>query len=682
MILENTKNTLEEKIKEIEQSKTQIENGISQIENEISSGKQELQNAQNQIDLAKKQIETAEKNLASTKKTTYAKIDSGKTQIQEAKNKIITAQEELEKNKQEFDEKIKEAEGKIIDAKEEISQIENATWYILDRNSNVGYVSLVQDTESIANLGAVFPIVFFVIATLISLTSMTRMVEEQRVQIGTLKALGYNKMQIAGKYVIYAALACIIGGILGTWVGFITIPKIIWKMYSMMYTMPDMQVEFNIKYALIGLLTASICIIGATIYASIKELLCTPAELMRPKAPKKGKRVLLEKIPFIWKRLNFTRKVTVRNMFRYKKRFLMTVIGIMGCTALIVTGFGIRDSIKSIPTNQYEKVFNYDMQISLKNSLDENQKQRLIEKIKENEQITKIVELNMKSETAKNENKEQEVQIIVLNNENEEQDLINLIDTKTKEKIKVKPNEICLTDKTADLLGVGEGDYITLENSNNKEEKVKISNVVENYVSHYIYMPKDMYENLYEKYDTNVVFMRDNELDEKQEETLAKELMQENEVGGINLISSSMRAIDNTMKSLNYVVIILIVSAGLLAFVVLYNLANVNISERIRELATIKVLGFYDKEVYSYISRESTVLTIMGILIGLFAGNFLNIFIMKTCEINTLRFACIIEPQSYIYSVAITLIFTAIVNIVTYFALKKIDMIESLKSVE
>ena len=469
------------------------------------------------------------------------------------------------------------------------------------------------------------------VALLISLTSMTRMVEEQRTQIGTLKALGYNKLQIASKYVIYAGLACVIGGVLGMSVGFVLLPQIIWTMYQMMYQMTDnIHISFNIIIGGMGLLLICVCIIGATIYAVLKELVQTPSTLMRPKAPKMGKRVLLEKIPFIWKRLSFSQKVTVRNIFRYKKRFLMTIIGILGCTALIVVGFGVRDSIRCIMPNQFEKVFNYDMQIGLKNGLEDEQKQKYIISLQEKTELEKVVETYMTSNIAKNQENEEDVQIIVPKEPKDLDEVINLTDVKTGEKVQLEENAICLTDKVAELLNVKQGDTITLKDSKDKERQVKISNIVENYVYHYVYMSRITYENLYgENYNTNMLFTKNNNLSKEQETNLATEIMNQSEVASISRNSSIMNLLDDTMKSLNYVVIILIVSAGLLAFVVLYNLSNVNISERIRELATIKVLGFYDKEVYSYVTRETVILTAIGIVLGLIGGYFLNYFIIR-----------------------------------------------------
>ncbi len=630
-ISEEQKQMLENKIQMLKQSKQTIKEGIEQINNGITTGKQEIENAKTQLQNAKNELTKKEKQYEATKTATYSSLENAKIEIEKSKTELEKGEKELEEKQEEFKDKIADAESKLIDSREKIANIENPTWYVLDRYSNTGYNSFIQDTESIENISKVFPIVFFMVALLISLTSMTRMVEEQRTQIGTLKALGYNKLQIASKYVIYAGLACVIGGVLGMSVGFVLLPQIIWTMYQMMYQMTDnIHISFNIIIGGMGLLLICVCIMGATIYAVLKELVQTPSTLMRPKAPKMGKRVLLEKIPFIWKRLSFSQKVTVRNIFRYKKRFLMTIIGILGCTALIVVGFGVRDSIRCIMPNQFEKVFNYDMQIGLKNGLEDEQKQKYIISLQEKTELEKVVETYMTSNIAKNQENEEDVQIIVPKEPKDLDEVINLTDVKTGEKVQLEENAICLTDKVAELLNVKQGDTITLKDSKDKERQVKISNIVENYVYHYVYMSRITYENLYgENYNTNMLFTKNNNLSEEQETNLATEIMNRSEVASISRNSSIMNLLDDTMKSLNYVVIILIVSAGLLAFVVLYNLSNVNISERIRELATIKVLGFYDKEVYSYVTRETVILTAIGIVLGLIGGYFLNYFIIR-----------------------------------------------------
>lgn len=466
-------------------------------------------------------------------------------------------------------------------------------------------------------------------------------------------------------------------------VGFVLLPKIIWMMYQMMYQMTDISLSFNLKFGGLGLTLMCICVLGATVYTVLKELINVPAVLMRPKSPKSGHRVLLEKIPFIWKKLNFSQKVTIRNMFRYKKRLYMTIIGILGSTALILTGFGIKDSIKALIPNQFDNVFMYDMQINLKDTLTENEKEDFIKSLETNNKIEKLTKVYMASGTVKSGNHSEEVQMIIPDNENELNGIINIKDVKTKQKIKMQENKVYLTDKAAQILNVKTGDIITLEDSNDKKVQIEIANIVENYVSHYIFMSKETYENmLQESYKTNVALVKNISLTNEESDNLTKELMDKKETASVTNISLLKGTIDDMMSLLNYVVLVLIVSAGLLAFVVLYNLANVNISERIRELATIKVLGFYDKEVYNYVTKETIILTIIGIIFGLLGGYFLNYYIMGTCEINILRFTKEIKPISYLYATAITIIFSIIVNIATYFSLKKINMIESLKSIE
>ena len=681
--LNTKKEELEKQISALEATKKELTSGIKAIEEQVNSADSKLKSAKKEIEKAKKEVNKQEKQLATTKSITYSQINSAKEKIEDAKKELEEGEKELATKKEEFETKIADAEKELIDAKEDVEDIENPEWYILDRNQNTGYASYIQDTESINNLSIVFPIVFFAIAALVSLTSMTRMVEEERQELGTLKALGYNKFHIMLKYLIYSSLATIIGGVIGIFIGIQLIPRIVLDMYGMMYTLPDPVIGLNSDNSMLGLTLIYICIVGATIYAIIKELHEKPANLLRPKAPKIGKRVLLERITPIWKRLNFSRKVTVRNIFRYKKRVLMTIIGICGCTALILTGFGLKDSISEILPNQYEKVFNYDFQVTLKDSLDNEQREEFITELENKEGINKAVETYMSSATASKDDLEEDVQIVVPNSNEELKEVIKFYDVKTDEDIDLKTDEVILSDKLAELLNVEDGETIKLDGIGDSIQEVKVSNITENYISHYVYMSKELYTKLYdEEYKPNVLLVEDDNLTKEQEEKITSELLDSGKVSGVSLNKTIMTTLDETLSSLNYVVVILIVSAGLLAFVVLYNLANVNISERIRELATIKVLGFYDKEVYNYISRETVILTVIGIALGLVAGYFLNYYIIRTCEINMLRFAKVINPLSYLYAILITVAFTLIVNVITYFALKKIDMISSLKSVE
>lgn len=678
-------------ILECQTKKAELEKKIQLINSEIAKGENEIAVAQNQISSGYEQLESSKAELAKKRNETNQKfidaekeIADGKKKIEEGKKELADGEKELIEKKEEFNTKIADAERKLIDAREKVNDIENAKWYIWNRYDNAGFNSYSQDCDNIEKLGNVFPIVFFIIATLISLTTMTRMVEEERVQIGTLKALGYNKFQIMSKYIIYSLVASIIGGFLGAIFGLKFFPYVIITMYQMMYDITDIVIEINKYYMFLGIGLITACIVGATIYTANKELQSTPAEMMRPKSPKPGKRVLLEKIPFIWSKLSFTQKVTVRNMFRYKKKFLMTVVGICGCTALIVAGFGLKDSISGIMDFQYVDIYDYDMMIGLKSTLTNEEKETLIKDLENKDKIEKCIVTYMFAENVKHDNYKQESQIMVIKDTQTIDEIIKLKSLKTGEKLELNENEVIITDKLSQLLNVKVGDEIKIENQDEEEVSVKISGITEHYISHYVYMTDNLYKKLYgEDVKTNVLFTKYVEfLDEESEKALSKELLLNSKIASITLTSYLITTMDETLSAMNFVVYVLIISAGLLAFIVIYNLSNINISERIRELATIKVLGFYDKEVYDYVTREIVLLTIIGIIFGLVFGYILNSFILGTCEIGILRFKKTVLPQSYIIASVITIIFTTIINFITYFTLKKVDMIESLKSVE
>ena len=658
---------------------------ITAIQTQITSAETELKNSQQQLEQARATLNAQIKSYEINKNKAESEFATAQTRLDEAEKEINENEEKLEEEKQKAEEEIQEAQEQLEEARIELEEIEKPDWYILDRNANVGYVSYLQETDRIANIAKVFPIVFFVVAALISLTSMTRMVEEQRVQIGTLKALGYKKRQIASKYIIYASLATILGGVVGMSIGFYLIPKVISDMYGMMYILPPAILEFNMEYAIIGMLVAVVCTVGATIYSCIKTLKNTPASLMRPKAPKPGKRVFLEKIPFIWKHLNFTQKVTARNVFRYKKRFLMTIIGVTGCTSLIVAGFGLRDAVDSMIPSQYGEIFKYNIEISLKDNLTTREIQEAHEDISNQTEITNSIKVNMQSvEIVKNDNN-QSIQLIVPEEVENLQDFIVLRDRTKKENIYTLDNQgIILTEKIARLLDIEVGEIIIIKNADDIEVQAKVVGITENYLYHYMYMSPELYEELYqEEMKPNTIFALTDNLSEAQEDVLGKKLLtDENSVSSVVFTSVSEGIFTEVMNNMTLVVWILIIAAGLLVLVVLYNLSNTNISERIRELATIKVLGFYDKEIYDYVGNETMILTAIGILVGLLGGNFLTTFIIKTCELDVLMFNPQIKIASYLYGIVITAVFAIIVSITTYFTLKKINMIECLKSVE
>lgn len=683
-ISHETLNTINSSISYCENQKKGLEDQLKDINSQLSFGEQELLAAQLKLNDGWNQVQAGKNELNEKRIEVAQEFVDAEKEIAKAQRELEDGEKELEESKKEFEIEIADAEEKLIDAREKINDIDKAKWYIFDRYGNSGFDGFATDTENIERLGEAFPIVFFVIATLISLTSMSRMVEEERVQIGTLKALGYNKIQIMNKYIIYSLLASIIGGILGAVFGLYFFPTVIISMYQMMYDVKDLVIELNKTYMFMGIGIMTLCIVGATVFTAMKELKSAPAEMMRPKAPRVGKRVLLEKIPFIWNKLNFTQKVTFRNMLRYKKRFLMTVIGICGCTALVLVGFGLLDSISKIMDYQYIDIYDYDMMIGLKNTLTDDEIATLKMDLENKEQIEKCVEVYMSSDTAQNGNLEEDTQVVVTESPEDLSKVIKFKDLKTGEELKLNDEEVIITDKLAQLIEADVGDEIVLCDSDNNEHIVKVGGITEHYISHYVYMTDVLYNKVFEdEFSNNVLYAQyENSLSEEQEGELSKEILLNSKVGSVTLTTTLMKTMDDTLSAMNFVVYVLIASAALLAFIVLYNLSNVNISERIRELATIKVLGFYDKEVYAYVTREIVLLTTIGILCGLVFGNVLNSFILGTCEIGMLRFKRIILVPSYIYSTLITIIFTYIVNLITYFSLKKVDMIEALKSVE
>ncbi len=591
-------------------------------------------------------------NIISPQKTTaYIKLDTTESRFTKDYEK------EVKKEKKKIRQELKN------------KKLEGQTWYVLDINSNTGFYQYKQDTERIDNVAKVFPLVFFIVAVLICLTTMTRMVEEERSQIGTLKSLGYKDSAIMFKYVLYASLATIIGGMIGVVIGYRLLPDIVFEMYKNMYRIGDIKLSYYSSLTFQGMVIALLCTLGATIYTCRKTLKESPANLLRPVAPAPGKRVLLEKMPCIWNHLSFSYKVTVRNVFRYKKRFLMTIIGIAGCTGLILAGFGLKDCIVKMVPHQYEEIFNYQVKITL----DENQTRDTINKIKENKKVKDLLQIQEESITLDNKDTNQSITLIVPKDDAD--GFIKLQDRKSKEKYQLK-NGIIVTEKLANLLNLEEDDTLKFTGTDTYTEK--ISNITENYLFHYIYLPKKEYK----RTTYNTVLLKTKNMTEKQEKKFANELKEISGVSNITFTSATRHVFDDAMDSFAYVSLILIISAGALAFVVLYNLSSVNISERRRELATIKVLGFYDKEVYQYINRENTILTVIGILLGLGVGNILTMYIIKTCELDMLMFDPTIVPISYLYAILITAGFAILVNIILYFSLKKIDMIESLKSVE
>ena len=574
---------------------------------------------------------------------------------------------EYNKGLKEYNKNKKEVEEKINEAKEELNDIDKPIWYIFDRTDDQTYSTYIGQTKSIKSLATVFPLVFYAVAVLVSLISMNRMVEDDRGEIGTLKSLGFTNKEIITKYLFFSLIATLIGGGLGILLGLTIIPWLIFVIYKILFVLPDFYIGFNPHMSLTGLLIAIICICGATLITAYKVLKNKPAELMRPKSPVSGKKILLELIP-LWHKINFSNKVTIRNIFRYKKRVLVTIIGICGCTALMLCGFGIKDSIVDITNKQYQDTFIYNETIYTD---DINQEE--LTTIFSNKIIKDKIPAYQKTATID----ESTLTMIALDSKDFSK-IFNTIDAFTNKEKTLTKDSIMITDKLAELQDINVGDTITILDSDANEYTFTITDIVKNYIGHYIYIDKSKLKD----YKTNTVFLKNDISSSKDQEILTKELLENDKVLNVIHTETLMESTSDMIKSLDLIIAVLVVLAAALSFVVLYNLSNINIIERKREIATLKVLGFYDKEVDNYITRENLILTILGIIPGFVLGYFLTFITIGTVEMENTRFLRVVSPMSYIYAAIISLAFTFIVNFVTHFSLKKIDMIESLKSVE
>ncbi|WP_027702574.1 ABC transporter permease [Metaclostridioides mangenotii] len=673
------KNDLDYATSEYNKGKRELDKGIAQYE----SAKSQLASAKALLEANKKKIEVGKENLKSSEQKAKIEFKKAEKELKEAKSKIASGWSEFEEAKTKANDELEKAEKKLKDAEDEVAKLKKPEWYILDRNSLNSYVQYSQAAENIDALASIFPVFFFSVAALVSLTTMTRMVDEQRINIGTLKALGYNQSRIAQKYIVYALSASLMGSVLGIAVGYTAFPFIIYNAYRMMFVVPPAILEFNIPIAL-GVTVVSILITSLAAYFSCrKELKETPSVLMRPKAPKNGKRIMLENLPFIWNKISFIGKVTIRNLFRYKKRFLMTVLGIAGCSALILTGFGIKDSIKMIVDRQFGAIYKYDMMVTLDNNSKSSSIKKADDYILKDKRITDYQFANLQNGDIEKGNEENKISIYIPDDKEHMKKFIVLKERESQKNVDIENNGVVLTEKLATKLGIKAGDKVELTNEKDKKSEVLVTGVVENYVSHYVYMSKDYYQKVFgREANYNRVFGNVNETSEKNESSVSKDLIKDLAVKGVSFNTGIKENFGDTVNNLNYVVLIMIISAGALAFVVLYNLTNVNISERIREIATIKVLGFHDNEVSAYIYRENILLTVVGTFSGIGIGKLLHRFIMVTLEVDNLMFGRIISPKSYILSIVITLLLGVIVNFAMYFKLKKVKMVESLKSID
>ena len=670
---------------------------------QITDGKSQIAAARTQLDSAKSQITDGKAQIQSA----WALLNEKEGTLNASKAQLASGEQELADGRSEYEQAAKEAEEQITDgqakitdgekqltdakqqiadAKAEIKKIENPKWYVQTREDALTeYQGYGDNADRMRSIGKVFPVLFFLVAALISLTTMTRMVEEQRVQIGTMKALGYGKAAIAGKYIGYALIATLGGSIFGVLAGEKILPFIIIYAYMILYKhLPAILVPYHMSYALQASGIAVACTLIATIASCYKELAAEPAELMRPAAPKQGKRILLERIGIIWKHLNFTWKSTVRNLIRYKKRFFMTIFGIGGCMALMVVGFGLKDCIYEIVSLQYEKVQFYDAATYMSDDISEENRQQLHDYLDQNADIKETIEARMQKTDVKSASGKKTLYLMVPSDNEKIEDFLSFHSRTNKDEVySLKKDEVILTEKIASLLNVKVGDELTIEDEDRGDQTVTVGAICENYMSHYLYLSPEKYEELYgvpAEYNTIIYSVKDGKDD--QIEKIGTKLLSMDGVLNVSYTSSIEGRLDDMLRSLNLVIVVLIVSAGMLAFVVLYNLNNINITERQRELATLKVLGFYDGEVASYVYRENILLTIIGSVVGMVLGNLLHRYIILTVEVEEAMFGRQIHWQSYLYSFLFTVAFSLFVNWVMFYKLKKIDMVESLQSVE
>ncbi len=689
---------------------------IGTYEAEIAEGESALAEAREQLEEAENQVAEGQAQLdAASRELVYASIElsiaeeeiaSGQAQLDEAKKELAEGRAELEQGEQELADgwaeyyrskaeaeiEIADAEAELLDAEDEIADAERAlslledpAWYVLDRANGVqSYVEFKADANRIGAVGQLLPVIFFLVAALVSLTSMTRMVEEQRTQIGTLKALGYSRSAITAKYILYALSASLIGSILGVAVGEYVLPQVILTAYELLYhNLPYLMTPLNIEYGIISALAAIACTTIATLGACYSQLAANPATLMRPAAPKQGKRVFLERIPLIWNRLSFTSKATVRNLFRYKRRFFMTVLGIGGCMGLLLVGFGLRDSIHVIVNNQYHNIWVYDASVTIDDNADEDEREILRNTITGTEEISDYLDIRQTTTDVQANNVTKSVYLFIPQSTDNLEDYIVLKDRITGEHYSLTDNGVVITEKLATMLDLEVGDTITINDGETRRYTSTVTAISENYLYNFVYMTPAVYESLYgEEPVYNNLFMNLKKDMAISEDELSEILLGYDNVTSVTMVTSLNEYIEDMMSALDMVVWVLLISAGLLAYIVLYNLNSINITERRRELATLKVLGFYNTEVAGYVYRENVLLTIFGILLGLFLGFLMHRFVVLTLEVDMMMFGRSISFSSYILSIVITFIFALVVNLLMYYSLKKIDMVESMKSVE
>lgn len=674
--------TLDAALAALNEQQAQINAGRKQLSDgwaELQTKEQELNDT---IASTEKAFAEADEKLLDARK----QYEDGLAELEEGRQELIDGEQEYEDAKAEAEQELADGKEEILDAESEVREIEKGKWVLGDRSDNTSFSSYGDNADKIAAIATVFPVFFFLVAALVALTTMTRMVEEERGQVGTMKALGYTRGQIAAKYILYALAASLAGSAVGMLIGMQLFPRIILSAYNIMYDLPELLTPFNWGYGLLATGAAVACTLLATLNACWAELREQPASLMLPKAPKAGKRILLEHIGPVWRRLKFTHKVTARNLFLYKKRFFMTVVGIAGCTALLVTGFGLHDSISDIVEKQFDELAHYQMLVSLQDpsALEGRDLSAILE---DDSQITGYLAMTQEDATVVPEegNEADNVYITVPSDTGALNDYFTFRQRTTGEAVPFEEGSVVITEKLAERQDVGVGDAITVENADGKEAAFTITGVCENYVYHYLYMSADVYREAFgEDPEVNLLYcsLADGVDTPEAEDELSTALLKCRDVAGAQFTHEITASFSQSLGSINYIVVVLIIAAGALAFVVLYNLTNINITERSKELATIKVLGFYDNEVGAYIYRETSILALIGTACGLLFGIALHTFVIRTAEVDMVMFGRSIYPMSFVWSALLTILFSVLVNLVMYRKLKNISMVESMKAPE
>lgn len=688
-------------------NKQQLDQGRADYESgkqQLSAGYRDLRDGKKELDKAKKELGEAPQKLADARKEladARKELDDGWKEYYDGEEKYADGEKELadayreltdgekdyreglreyEDGKAEADEKIADAEEKIADARRKVADIESCEWYLFSRSYNPGYTGYGQDAERMANLASVFPVIFFLVAALVCLTTMTRMVEEQRVQIGSLKAMGYSGLAISRKYLLYGLLPSLTGGVFGLVIGYILFPKMIFTAYQIMYQMSNIELRAYGGISAYSLLAAVACTTLATLWACLATLRETPASLMRPRTPKAGKRVFLEYIKPLWRKMSFTHKVTARNLFRYQKRFWMTVIGIGGCTALIIAGFGMRSSLLFTMSRQYDDLFHYSAQVTLSSNVLPEERQAVEDFLAGDSRVVNDVPCTASSATVITSSYSTTAYVEVME-AGEIGKVIDLLDCKTGEPITMEDTGVYIDQKLSELLKVSVGDTFFLDGDARGD--VTVAGIYEHYTGHFIYMTPSYYEQtLHADSEPNAYLMNFTSDDTDTCNAIFEKLLSMNGVVTTSRMRDTQDTYMHSMERVDFVVVIIILAAAALAMVVLFNLSNINITERQRELATIKLLGFYDKEVSAYVYRENIVLTVFGILMGCFMGHWLHIYLVRSTEIDLMMFGRQTAPSAYVYAAILTMLFSVLVNVLAHFKMKKIDMVESLKSAE